>query len=68
MPVYGLSNSFAIRDFVRSGHILNIDQINDLIYRITTEFEDVLNFKPGEQISREDEFLSMLNSLSELKK
>ena len=67
MPFYGLSNSFAIRDFIRSGHILNIYQINDLIYRITTEFEDVLSFKPGEQTSGEDELLSLLGVLSELK-
>lgn len=67
-PVYGLSNSFAIRDFIRSGRILNIYQMDDLIYRVTTEFEDKLNFKPGEQINGEDEFLSLVNSLSELKK
>ena len=67
-PVYGLSDSFAIRDFIRSGHILNIYQISDLLYRITTEFEEVLSFKPGEQFSEEDEFLSLLNSLSEFKK
>jgi hypothetical protein len=66
-PVYGLSNSFAIRDFIRSGYILNVYQINELLYRIATEFEDVLSFKPGEQIN-EEEFLLLLNSLSEFKK
>ena len=67
MPVYGLSDSFAIRDFMRPGQILNIYQINDLIYRIATKFEDILNFRPGEQIGAEEEFLSLLSDLSELK-
>ena len=66
-PVYGLSDSFAIRDFIRSGRILNIYQMDALIYRIATEFEDALNFKPGEQVN-EEELLTLLNSLSEYKK
>ncbi len=68
IPFYGLSNSFAVRDFIRPGHILNIYQMDDLVYRISAKFEDVLNFKPGEQNNGEKEFLSLLNSLSELKK
>jgi hypothetical protein len=67
-PVYGFSNSFAIRDFTRSSYILSICHKNNALYRITAQFEEVLTFRPGEQIGSEAEFISLLSTLSELRK
>ena len=66
VPIYGLSDSFAMRDFTRSGCILSIDNINGILCRIATEFGEILSFKPGEQTKIEPDVVSLLKALSKV--
>ena len=60
LPIYGLRDSFALRDFTRSGCVLRIDSINKILFRIVTQFVEMLSFKPGEQESIEADFITLL--------
>lgn len=64
VPLCGLGGSFAVRDFVRSGITYRIDQVNDLVHRITAQFAEPLPFKPGEQTPDEADVIALYKSLS----
>ncbi len=49
VPIYGLNDSFALRQFTRSGSVFSVDVINKKFCRIVTQFTEKLSFKPGEQ-------------------
>jgi hypothetical protein len=49
VPRYEPDGSFDISDFIRSGHICRIEEVNKLSRRVAVQFADPLPFKPGEQ-------------------
>ncbi len=49
VPKYGSDDSFDMANFVRSGQICRIDNINPFMRRIAVRFYEPLPFKPGEQ-------------------
>ena len=51
VPHYGQDDSFDMENFIRSGHISRVDDVNNFVRRIAIEFAEPLPFKPGEQIT-----------------
>jgi hypothetical protein len=49
VPSYGEDGSFDMANFVRSGHICRVEDVNGFLRRIAIQFGDPLPFKPGEQ-------------------
>jgi hypothetical protein len=56
VPRYGPDDSFDMENFVRSGHISRIDEVNSFLRRVVVQFAEPLPFKPGEQAHSEIEF------------
>jgi hypothetical protein len=50
VPKYGQDNSFDLENYVRSGFIRRIENINPFMRKIAIQFAQPLPFKPGEQI------------------
>ncbi len=53
VPRHGPDDSFDMANFVRSGHICRIDDINGFLRRVALRFAKPLPFKPGEQTDYE---------------
>jgi hypothetical protein len=49
VPRYGSDDSFDMEDFVRSGHICHVDEVNNILRRVVMQFTEPLSFRPGEQ-------------------
>jgi len=49
VPHYGSDDSFDMENFIRSGHIYRVDDVNNFLRRIAIQFAEPLPFKPGEQ-------------------
>lgn len=49
VPQYGKDNSFDLSNYVRTGSICRVDEINPFLRRVAVQFADRLPFKPGEQ-------------------
>src|SRR4030042_636635 len=49
VPHYGPDDSFDMEDYIRSGYVYRIDDINRFSRRIAIKFTNPLPFKPGEQ-------------------
>jgi hypothetical protein len=49
VPICGPGNSFAVRNFTRSGCTCRVEPINDELRRVAVQFAKPLSFKPGEQ-------------------
>ena len=64
VPLCGLGGSFAVRNFTRSGYAYRIDQVNKMLYRITTQFIEPLPFRPGEQNCNEADMIALVKMLS----
>lgn len=64
VPLCGLGGSFAVRNFSRAGYTYRIDQLNDALCRVTTQFIEPLPFRPGEQACNETDMISLLKILS----
>ena len=64
VPLCGLGGSFAVRNFSRSGYTYRIDQVNNALWRVTTQFGDPLPFRPGEQTCSETDMIALLTMLS----
>ena len=64
VPLCGLGDSFAVRDFVRSGYTRRIDSVGKLLHRVTTQFIEPLPFRPGEQTRNDADMIAMLKMLS----
>jgi hypothetical protein len=48
VPYYRANESFDISDFIRSGQVCRVEQVNSGLRRIAIKFFDPLPFKPGE--------------------
>jgi hypothetical protein len=64
VPLSGLGDSFAMRNFVRSGYTYRVDHIGKLLRRVTVQFVELLPFKPGEQTNSEADVAALLKTLS----
>lgn len=53
VPRYGPDDSFDMANFIRTGHIFRIDDINRFSRRVAINFIEPLPFKPGEQTANE---------------
>ena len=53
VPRYGHDDSFDMEDYIRSGHICRIDNLNKFSRRVVIKFANPLPFKPGEQTNFE---------------
>ena len=49
VPKYGPDDSFDIADFVRSGQVCRVEDINGHVRKVAVRFCEPLPFKPGEQ-------------------
>jgi len=49
IPCFGPDESFDMANFIRSGRICRIDNVNDFSRRVAVQFAEPLPFKPGEQ-------------------
>jgi len=49
VPRYGQDGSFDMVDFVRTGHVCRVDDVNSMLRRIAVQFAEPLPFHPGEQ-------------------
>jgi len=49
IPHYGSDDSFDMENFIRSGHICRVDDVNNYLRRVAIQFAESLPFKPGEQ-------------------
>ena len=49
VPEYNSDDSFHMSNFVRSGNICRIEQVNPFLRKIAIQFVNQLPFKPGEQ-------------------
>ena len=49
VPRYGSEGSFDLTNFIRSGYVYRVDNINSFLRRIAVQFAEPLPFKPGEQ-------------------
>jgi len=49
IPCYGPDESFDMANFIRSGRICRIDNVDDFLRRVAIQFAEPLPFKPGEQ-------------------
>jgi hypothetical protein len=49
VPLSGLGDSFAMRNFTRSGCTYRVDDVNLVLRRIAVQFAEPLPFRPGEQ-------------------
>ena len=64
VPICGLGDSFAMRNFTRAGYTCRIDQIKKVLHRVTTKFSEPLPFRPGEQTCNEASMMTLLKILS----
>jgi len=55
IPHYGSDDSFDMENFIRSGHIYRVDDVNNFLRRIAIQFAEPLPFKPGEQRGHESD-------------
>jgi hypothetical protein len=55
VPRYGPDDSFDMEDFIRSGHVCRIDNLNKFSHRVAIQFANPLPFKPGEQTACESD-------------
>jgi len=49
VPCYGPDDSFDMSNFIRSGSICRIEEVNPFLRRVAVQFAEQLPFKPGEQ-------------------
>jgi len=49
VPCFGPDESFDMANFIRSGRICRVDNVNDFLCRVAIQFVEPLPFKPGEQ-------------------
>jgi hypothetical protein len=49
VPHYGQDNSFDLENYIRSGFVCRIEDINPYMRKIALQFAEPLSFRPGEQ-------------------
>ena len=49
VPQYGEDGAFDMLDFVRSGHVARVDEVNNALRRVALHFAEPLPLCPGEQ-------------------
>jgi hypothetical protein len=55
VPRFGSEDSFDMANFVRSGHICRVDEVDRFLRRVAIQFAEPLPFKPGEQAESESD-------------
>ena len=55
VPQYGADGAFNVLDFIRSGHVCRVEEVNHALRRIAMQFAEPLPFRPGEQKAAQDE-------------
>ncbi len=48
VPHYNETESFHMKNFIRSGHVCRVEQISPYVRRVAMQFAQPLPFKPGE--------------------
>lgn len=51
VPIYGRDGSFDMGNYIRSGWVSRVDRVNAFLQRAVLQFEEALDFQPGEQPS-----------------
>jgi hypothetical protein len=64
VPRYGSEGSLDMTNFIRSGNVYRVDNINSFLRRIVVQFAEPLPFKPGEQENEESETQQVLAAIS----
>jgi hypothetical protein len=64
VPLSGLGDSFAMRNFIRSGCTYRVDHVSSLLCRVTVQFVELLPFRPGEQTNSEADVAALLKTLN----
>ena len=64
VPRYGSEGSFDMANFIRSGYVYRVDNVNSFLRRIVVQFAKPLPFKPGEQENEESETQQVLEPIA----
>ena len=54
VPLYDQEETFDLSNFIRTGRICRVEQVNPFLRRVAIQFSDKLPLKPGEQIQLEE--------------
>ena len=49
IPQYGSDDSFGLSNFIRTGQVCRVEELNPFLRRVAMTFAKPLPFKPGEQ-------------------
>ena len=63
VPHYSSDDSFDMENYIRSGQICRVDDVNSFLRRIAIQFAEPLPFKPGEQTDSESNTQKTLESI-----
>lgn len=55
IPHFGPDDCFDMANFIRTGHICRVDNVNRFLRRVAVRFAEPLPFKPGEQAGSESD-------------
>ncbi len=64
VPRFQPGDAFDMANFVRSGRICRVDDINQFSRRIAVQFAEPLSFKPGEQADSESDVQQKLKAVA----
>jgi hypothetical protein len=53
IPQYGTDASFDLSNFIRTGEVCRVEELNPYLRRVAVKFAKPLPFKPGEQDNEE---------------
>jgi len=64
VPCFGPGESFDMANFMRSGSVCRVDNVNSFIRRVAIQFAEPLPFRPGEQAENESQSQQKLRSVT----
>ena len=64
IPCFGCDDSFEMANFVRSGRVCRVDNVNNFVRRIAVQFAEPLPFKPGEQVKDQSDAAERLRAVT----
>jgi hypothetical protein len=58
VPHFGQDDSFDLTNFIRTGQVCRIEEVNPFLRRVAMTFSKPLPFKPGQQDQESREFMA----------
>ena len=63
VPQFEDEGAFDMANFIRSGHVCRVEDVNNHIRRVAIQFAETLPFKPGEQSENEADAEKRLSTI-----